>query len=44
MYNNIFVILVSLFLLYNSQITVLSPPSVLSKIKEMDDSSKNIFI
>ena len=32
--------LFSLFLLYNAQVTVLGPPSVVNKVKEFEDGSK----
>jgi hypothetical protein len=36
--------LLSLFLLYNSQVTILGPPSVVNKVKELEDGSKSQFI
>ncbi len=32
--------LVSLFFLINSQVTILGPPSVVNKVKELEDGSK----
>jgi hypothetical protein len=41
MFNKFVVItLVSLFLLINSQVTILGPPSVVNKVKELEDGSK----
>jgi len=34
----------SLFLLYNSQVTILGPPSVVNKVKELEDGSKYFII
>ena len=34
---------ISLFLLYNSQVTILGPPSVVNKVKELEDGSKFLF-
>jgi hypothetical protein len=36
--------LLSLFFLYNSQVTVLGPPSVVSRVKEMENGSNYIIL
>ena len=33
-----------LFFLYSCQITVLGPPSVINKVKELEDGSKKILL
>ena len=38
------IILISLFLLYNSQVTILGPPTVVNKVKELEDGSKFLII
>ena len=35
-----YIALITLFLLINSQVTVLGPPTVINKIKELEDGSK----
>jgi hypothetical protein len=41
MVNKTFIIsLFSIFLLYNAQVTILGPPSVVNKVKEFEDGSK----
>ena len=34
------ILFISFFLLYNSQVTILGPPAVVSKVKELEDGSK----
>jgi hypothetical protein len=34
----------ALFFLYSCQITVLGPPSIVNKVKELEDGSKQILI
>ena len=38
------VTLISLFLLYNSQVNILGPPTVVNKVKELEDGSKFLII
>ncbi len=33
-----------LFFLYNSQVTVLGPPSVINRVKELEDGSNYIIL
>ena len=41
MINKAYIItLISLFVLYNSQVTILGPPTVVNKVKELEDGSK----
>ena len=37
-------IFLSLFFLYSTQVTILGPPTVVSKVKELADGSKNTFL
>jgi hypothetical protein len=33
-----------LFVLCHSQVTILGPPSVVNKVKELEDGSKSLFL
>ena len=37
----VYITLITIFALINSQVTVLGPPTVINKIKELEDGSKH---